>query len=129
VETTLHVLPMEDHLLPNFGVLHHNSDTAQRHLLLILKHIYINYKRKIRVIAILPNTEQSFKGKGKTHKSTNRQNQSTTGKLGKIIQYAETTYIMLLARSREYSSADRLGCIFSMINNYNMYLYFYIVLW
>jgi hypothetical protein len=31
----------------------------------------------------LPNTEQSFKGKGKTHKSTNRQNQSTTGKLGK----------------------------------------------
>ena len=30
----------------------------------------------------LPNTEQSFKGKGKTHKSTNRQNQSTTGKMG-----------------------------------------------
>jgi hypothetical protein len=28
-------------------------------------------------------TEQSSKGKGKTHKSTNRQNQSTTGKLGK----------------------------------------------
>ena len=31
----------------------------------------------------LPNTEQSSKGKGKTRKSTNRQNQSTTGKLGK----------------------------------------------
>ena len=31
----------------------------------------------------LPNIEQSSKGKGKTHKSTNRQNQSTTGKLGK----------------------------------------------
>jgi hypothetical protein len=30
-----------------------------------------------------PNTKQSFKGKGKTHKSTNRQNQLTTGKLGK----------------------------------------------
>jgi hypothetical protein len=29
-------------------------------------------------------TEQSSKGKGKTHKSTNRQNQSTTGKLGKL---------------------------------------------
>jgi hypothetical protein len=28
-------------------------------------------------------TEQSSKGKGKTHKSTNRQNQSITGKLGK----------------------------------------------
>jgi hypothetical protein len=35
----------------------------------------------IRVITKLPNTEQSSKGKGKTHKSTNRQNQSTTGKL------------------------------------------------
>ena len=34
----------------------------------------------IRVITKLPNTEQSSKGKGKTHKSTNRQNQSTTGK-------------------------------------------------
>ena len=31
----------------------------------------------------LPNTEQSSKGEVKTHKSTNRQNQSTTGKLGK----------------------------------------------
>ena len=37
----------------------------------------------IRVITKLPNTEQFSKGKGKTHKSTNRQNQSTTGKLGK----------------------------------------------
>ena len=38
---------------------------------------------QIKVITKLPNTEQSSKGKGKTHKSTNRQNQSTTGKLGK----------------------------------------------
>ena len=37
----------------------------------------------IRVITKLQNTEQSSKAKGKTHKSTNRQNQSTTGKLGK----------------------------------------------
>jgi hypothetical protein len=29
-------------------------------------------------------TEQSSKGKGKTHMSTNRQNQSTTEKLGKL---------------------------------------------
>jgi hypothetical protein len=35
----------------------------------------------IRVITKLLNTEQSSKGKGKTHKSTNRQNQSATGKL------------------------------------------------
>jgi hypothetical protein len=33
------------------------------------------------VITKLPNTEQSSKGKGKTHKSINRENQSTTGKL------------------------------------------------
>jgi len=38
--------------------------------------------RFIRVITKLPNTEQSSKGKGKIHKSTNKQNQSTTGKLG-----------------------------------------------
>ena len=41
------------------------------------------YMEKIRVITKLPNTEQPSKGKGKTHKSTNRQNQQTTGKLGK----------------------------------------------
>jgi hypothetical protein len=29
----------------------------------------------------LPNSEQSYKGKVKTHKYINRQNQSTTGKL------------------------------------------------
>jgi hypothetical protein len=37
----------------------------------------------IRVITKLPNSEQSYKGKVKTHKYTNRQNQSTTGKLWK----------------------------------------------
>ena len=36
---------------------------------------------KIRVITKLPNSEQSYKGKVKTHKYINRQNQSTTGKL------------------------------------------------
>ena len=35
----------------------------------------------IRVITKLPNSEQSYKGKVKTHKYINRQNQSTTGKL------------------------------------------------
>jgi len=37
---------------------------------------------QITVITKLPNT--ASKGKGKTHKSTNRQNQSITGKLGKL---------------------------------------------
>ena len=36
---------------------------------------------KIKVIAKLPNSEQSYKGKVKTHNYINRQNQSTTGKL------------------------------------------------
>jgi hypothetical protein len=37
----------------------------------------------IRVITKLPNSEQSYKGKIKTHNYINRQNQSTTGKLWK----------------------------------------------
>jgi hypothetical protein len=35
----------------------------------------------LRVITKLPNSEQSYKGKAKTHNYINRQNQSTTGKL------------------------------------------------
>jgi hypothetical protein len=35
---------------------------------------------EIWVITKLPNSEQSFKGKVKTHKYIKRQNQSTTGK-------------------------------------------------
>ena len=34
----------------------------------------------IRVITKLPNSEQSYKGKVKTHNYINRQNQSKTGK-------------------------------------------------
>jgi hypothetical protein len=41
------------------------------------------YLINIRVITKLPNSEQSNKGKVKTHKYINRQNQSTTGKLWK----------------------------------------------
>ena len=37
----------------------------------------------IKVITKLPNSEQSYKGKVKTHNYINRQNQSTTGKLWK----------------------------------------------
>ena len=36
---------------------------------------------EIKVITKLPNSEQSYKGKVKTHNYINRQNQSTTGKL------------------------------------------------
>ena len=39
------------------------------------------YCFQIKVITKLPNSEQSYKGKVKTHNYINRQNQSTTGKL------------------------------------------------
>ena len=45
-----------------------------------LRNIHIS----IRVIIKLPNSEQSYKGKVKTHKYINRQNQSITGKLWKL---------------------------------------------
>jgi hypothetical protein len=48
----------------------------------------------IRVITKLPNSEQSYKGKVKTHKRINRQNQSTTGKLW--------TYIIHICRYKGY---------------------------
>jgi hypothetical protein len=41
------------------------------------------YVTWVRVITKLPNSEQSYKGKVKTHNYINRQNQSTTGKLWK----------------------------------------------
>jgi hypothetical protein len=43
----------------------------------------IAYLMYIKVITKLPNSEQSYKGKVKTHNYINRQNQSTTGKLWK----------------------------------------------
>ena len=43
-------------------------------------------KMTIKVITKLPNSEQSYKGKVKTHNYINRQNQSTTGN-NTIIQY------------------------------------------
>jgi hypothetical protein len=48
----------------------------------------------MRVITKLPNSEQSYKGKVKTHRYINRQNQSTTGKLWK------TVYITILEQNR-----------------------------
>ena len=51
-------------------------------LLLVLTYKIITHKGPtIRVITKLPNSGQSYKGKVKTHKYINRQNQSTTGKL------------------------------------------------
>jgi hypothetical protein len=67
------ILPLSTSLLLNFGTV----PTVWYFLFFIFVLLWI------RVITKLPNTEQSSKGKSKTHKSTNRQNQSTTGKLGK----------------------------------------------
>ena len=43
--------------------------------------VYLTITSEIRVITKLPNSEQSYKGKVKTHNYINRQNRSTTGKL------------------------------------------------
>jgi hypothetical protein len=45
------------------------------------KDFYPRRHQRIRLITKLPNSEQSYKGKVKTHNYINRQNQSTTGKL------------------------------------------------
>jgi 2-polyprenyl-3-methyl-5-hydroxy-6-metoxy-1,4-benzoquinol methylase len=52
-----------------------------KNILLILKPLSTQDYNQIRGITKLPNSEQSYKGKVKTHKYINRQNQSTTGKL------------------------------------------------
>ena len=48
----------------------------------LMLHILFS-SNQIKVITKLPNSEQSYKGKVKTHNYINRQNQSTTGKLWK----------------------------------------------
>ena len=49
-----------------------------------LQYCYVlDFVYQIRVITKLPNSEQSYKGKVKTHNYINRQNQLTTGKLCK----------------------------------------------
>ena len=53
---------------------------------IVLSHVTVELTKSlqtqaIRVITKLPNSEQSYKGKVKTHNYINRQNQSTTGKL------------------------------------------------
>ena len=47
-----------------------------------LSYLILSYQEwTLKVITKLPNSEQSYKGKVKTHNYINRQNQSTTGKL------------------------------------------------
>jgi hypothetical protein len=61
-----------------------NKLKSGEHILIISMTDVIGLRNiHIRVITKLPNSEQSYKGKVKTHKYINRQNQSTTGKLWK----------------------------------------------
>ena len=55
--------------------------TVDTHKILINAITFYVCLQEIRAITKLPNSEQSNKGKVKTHKYINRQNQSTTGKL------------------------------------------------
>jgi hypothetical protein len=54
---------------------------SRKDQILCINSSHMNIIKKIRVITKIPNSEQSYKGKVKTHKYINRQNQSTTGKL------------------------------------------------
>ena len=68
----------------NYGLLLlHNNNMKSKNIYTIGTVLKSNIKivERIRVITKLPNTEQSYKGKVKTHNYINRQNQSTTGKL------------------------------------------------
>jgi hypothetical protein len=50
-----------------------------RHSMASINYFDSGISKSTRVITKLPNSEQSYKGKVKTHKNINRQNQSTTG--------------------------------------------------
>jgi hypothetical protein len=64
--------------------IHYNLGIPSNEEITIIDFVYICHleiPKSIRVITKLPNSEQSYKGKVKTHNYINRQNQSTTGKL------------------------------------------------
>jgi hypothetical protein len=88
-------------------------------------------KSQIKVITKLPNSEQSYKGKVKTHNYINRQNQSTTGNSANIknlSQYRKNyanidigLFFFILAEFMILYCKDSLGCIdntnIELINN------------
>jgi hypothetical protein len=62
-----------------------NSDLMVKRKVFLMSTLLERFRTflPINVITKLPNSEQSYKGKVKTHNYINRQNQSTTGKLWK----------------------------------------------
>ena len=69
----------------------------------------------IRVITKLPNFEQSYKGKVKTHNYINRQNQSTTGKMLNDIQITSdymSRWVVLKRRVGAVTSQRVLNVLF-----------------
>ena len=66
-----------------------NSIFTWRVLSGLIENVYRIQYQYIRVITKLPNSEQSYKGKVKTHNYINKENQSTTGKLWKISLYLQ----------------------------------------
>ena len=77
-----------NYLIDNNLITSHQSgftpgDSAVNQLLYITNEFgrALDEGKEIKVITKLPNSEQSYKGKVKTHNYINRQNQSTTGKL------------------------------------------------
>jgi hypothetical protein len=63
------------------SLLHYIENAQENKKNTILSYKIAENSKQIKVITKLPNSEQSYKGKVKTHNHINRQNQSTNGKL------------------------------------------------
>ena len=76
--------------------------------------------RLIKVITKLPNSEQSYKGKVKTHNYINRQNQSTTGK-----RCCSVSMVWVQIPSREEQKFDSSNSN-TVWFNFQTYIYIYV---
>jgi hypothetical protein len=63
---------------------------------------------QIRVITKLPNSEQSYKGKVKTHNYINRQNQSTTGKLWNMAECSQSNTLYWPIKNTKFTGLNTL---------------------
>ena len=77
---TLRIWVFKSGVLKNVFILskHGTKANIRRTKMSNNRHAYNRDVLQIRVITKLPNSEQSYKGKDKTHNYINRQNQSTT---------------------------------------------------
>ena len=87
-------------------MLHVSQSMSSARLYFNRREVSLITRYQIRVITKLQNTERSSKEKVKTHISTNKQNQSTTGKLGKRNGPDRRTDITTAKRKRTNSDVQ-----------------------